>query len=142
MPKALKFAVALIAGVVVGGAVNMGIITAGPLLVTPPPGTDMTTAEGIKAAMPLLEPRHFLVPFLAHALGTLAGALVGAMMLVSHRSRVAFAIGGLYLVGGIMASLIIPAPAWFITTDLLLAYLPMAWLGLRVANQLRPVDAR
>ncbi|MDZ4258174.1 MAG: hypothetical protein U0974_12765 [Gemmatimonadales bacterium] len=139
MPKALKFAVALIAGVVVGGAVNMGIITAGPLLVTPPPGTDMTTAEGIKAAMPLLEPRHFLVPFLAHAFGTLAGAFVGAMMLVSHRSRVAFAIGGLYLVGGIMASLMIPAPAWFIATDLLLAYLPMAWLGLRGANKMRPV---
>lgn len=138
MPKALKFAVALIAGVVVGSAFNMGIITAGPLLVTPPPGTDMTTAEGIKAAMPLLEPRHFLVPFLAHAMGTLAGAVVGARMVVSLQSRVAFAIGGIFLVGGIMAGLMIPAPAWFIATDLLLAYLPMAWLGLRIANRLRP----
>ena len=38
-----------------------------------------------------------------------------------------------------MASLMIPAPAWFIATDLLLAYLPMAWLGLRGANKMRPV---
>lgn len=138
MPKTLKVAAALIAGVVVGSALNMGIITLGPALVAPPPGADMTTADGITAAMPLLEPKHFLVPFLAHAMGTLSGAMAGAMVVASHRSRVAFAIGGLSLAGGIMASLMIPAPAWFITTDLLLAYLPMAWLGLRIANRLRP----
>lgn len=138
MQNLVKLAFALIVGIVLGGVVNMGVLMLGPALVAPPPGADMTTAEGITAALPRLEPKHFLVPFLAHALGTLVGATAGAVLAVSHRSRVAYAVGGLYLLGGIAANLMIPAPAWFITLDLLLAYLPMAWLGLLIANRVRP----
>jgi hypothetical protein len=29
----------------------------------------------------------------------------------------------------------IPAPAWFIALDLVVAYLPMAWLATRVGNR-------
>lgn len=32
----------------------------------------------------------------------------------------------------------IPAPKWFIALDLVAAYLPMAWLGLSIANRLKP----
>jgi hypothetical protein len=32
----------------------------------------------------------------------------------------------------------IPAPTWFIALDLLAAYLPMAWLGLLLADRLKP----
>jgi hypothetical protein len=31
----------------------------------------------------------------------------------------------------------IPAPKWFLAVDLLLAYLPMAWLGGTLAGRLR-----
>lgn len=44
--------------------------------------------------------------------------------------------GVLYLCGGIAASLMIPAPAWFIALDLLLAYLPMAWLAVWLGTRL------
>lgn len=134
MPNGLRLALAIIAGIVVGGILNTAIITVGPHLIPPPPGTDMTTAEGLQAAMPLLEPRHFLMPFLAHALGTFAGAFVGVRIALTHHAAVAYTVGVVFLCGGIAASFMIPAPTWFIAADLLLAYLPMAWLGLRVAR--------
>jgi hypothetical protein len=78
------------------------------------------------------------MPFLAHAVGTLVGALAGSVIAVSRRSVVAYAIGTFFLFGGIAASVMIPAPKWFIVLDLATAYLPMAWLGLSIANHLRP----
>jgi len=138
MLNVLKLALALIVGLVCGGFVNMGIVLGGPLLIPPPAGADMTTAEGITAALPLLQPKHFLAPFLAHALGTLVGATVAALLAVSHRAVLASGVGVMFLVGGIAASRMIPAPTWFIALDLLVAYIPMAWLGLRIANQLKP----
>lgn len=138
MLNGLKLALALLVGLVCGSVVNMGIVTLGPMLILPPAGADMTTAEGIAAAMPLLEPKHFLAPFLAHALGSLVGACVAALIATTRRSPVAYAVGALFLAGGIAASTMIPAPTWFIALDLLAAYIPMAWIGLRVADALKP----
>lgn len=141
MPNALRIALALLLGLVIGSAVNMALVLLGPALIAPPAGADMTTAEGLKAAMPLLEPKHFLMPFLAHAAGTLVGALVASVIAVSKRAVVAYAVGVVFLCGGIAASFMIPAPAWFKVLDLAVAYLPMAYLGLSLANRLRPAAA-
>ena len=141
MSNLLRLALALILGLVAGSGVNMALITLGPALIAPPPGADMTSANGLKASMHLLEPRHFIMPFLAHALGTLLGALAGSLVAMSHRSIVAYTIGAAFLCGGIAASIMIPAPTWFKVLDLVAAYLPMAWLGLSIANRLKPVTA-
>lgn len=101
----------------------------------------MTTVEGLAAGLPLLEPRHLIVPVLAHALGTLVGAVGGALLATTHRAGIAYAIGVLFFCGGIAASVTIPAPVWFKVLDLGAAYLPMAWLGVRVARALRLADA-
>ena len=82
------------------------------------------------------------MPFLAHAVGTFVGALAGSVLAASHRSIVAYAIGTVFLGGGIAASFMIPAPTWFIVLDLAAAYLPMAWLGLTLADRLKPGAAR
>lgn len=142
MPTLLRNALALIVGIALGSGVNMALITIGPALIAPPPGVDMTTAEGLIAAMRVLEPKHFISPFLAHAVGTLAGALAGSVLAVSHRALIAYAIGVVFLCGGIAASFMIPAPTWFIVLDLAAAYLPMAWLGLSIANRLKPGVAK
>ncbi len=131
----LRNLLAVLAGVFVGGLVNMGLITVGPLIIPPPAGVDMTTAEGLQAGIALLEPRHFVFPFLAHALGTLVGAALTARLAVSHHARLALVIGVVFLVGGIMAATMIPAPSWFIALDLIAAYIPMAWLGGRLARR-------
>ena len=113
----------------------MGIIMVSGKLIPPPAGVDMTTVEGIKAAMPLLSPQHFLMPFLAHALGTLVSALVAAFIAVSHKMKFALGFGVFGLIGGIAAVMMIPAPLWFDVVDLVFAYLPMAYLGGMIASK-------
>jgi hypothetical protein len=133
MAPYLRNALAVIVGVVLGSVVNMAIVTLGPSLVPPPAGVDVKSAESLAKAMHLFEPRHFVMPFLAHALGTLVGAFAACLIAASRKSALAYAVGVFFLCGGIAASFMIPAPEWFIALDLLLAYLPMAWLGVRLA---------
>ena len=49
----------------------------------------------------------------------------------------AYAIGAFFLLGGVAASFMIPAPGWFIALDLLAAYIPMAWLAVRTGARFR-----
>lgn len=137
MPKLMRNVIAVLVGLVIGGCVNMGLIMLSPALVPPPTGVDMTTEEGLARGMKLLQPRHFVMPFLAHALGTLAGALAAYLMAASHKARFAYAIGFVYLCGGVAACFMIPAPAWFMALDLLVAYLPMAWLAIRIGTRMQ-----
>lgn len=130
---------AVVAGAVVGGTVNMGLIVAGAKLLPPPSGVDVNDVASIDAHIGEYSVLQLLSPFLAHALGTLAGALVAALLAPQSRLRVALAIGALFLAGGIMAVRMIPsAPLWFDALDLVVAYLPMAFLGARLAARLRP----
>ena len=138
MKTLLRNILALIAGLVIGGAVNMALITMSPTLIPPPPGVDVTDAASLARAMPLFAPRHFLMPFLAHALGTLAGALVAYLIAASHRARLSYVIGIANLCGGVAACFMIPAPAWFMALDLVVAYIPMAWLGIRLGARMAP----
>ena len=131
----LRGLLAVVLGLIAGSAVNMGLIVLGGQLLPPPVGMYLTTTEGLQAAMPLLEPRHFLFPFLAHALGTLAGALL-ATWIVGRVSKVpAVLIGLLFLAGGVASCFMLPAPRWFEVLDVLLAYIPFAWLGYLIAKK-------
>ena len=68
MHPILRNIIAIIAGVVIGSLVNMAIIMVSGSIITAPPGVDMTTEEGLKAGMPLLQPKHFIFPFFFIAL--------------------------------------------------------------------------
>jgi|SRR5688572_7893082 len=125
----LRNILGVIAGLIVGSVVNIALITIGPMVVPPPAGADTTTMEGIQAAMPLFETQHFVFPFLAHALGTLAGALVACLIATSHKAIISVVIGVVFLLGGIAAAYMLPAPFWYEALDLIAAYIPMAWLG-------------
>ena len=129
MKTFLRGLLAVILGLVVGSGVNMGLILLSPLIIPPPAGVDVREAKSLSSSIHLFEPRHFLFPFLAHALGTLCGSVVGYGVALRYRWGISFVIGVLFLGGGIAAAFMIPAPAWFIGLDLLMAYLPMAWLG-------------
>lgn len=133
MKRVLRLVLAVVAGLFVGSIVNMALVTAGGHVVAPPAGADVTTTEGLKASMHLFAPRHFLFPFLAHALGTLAGAFVATLATPGRTRGPAWVVGACFLAGGIAAVCMLPSPLWFAATDLLLAYLPMAWLGHRLA---------
>lgn len=131
--KIIRNILAVVVGIVVGGVVNMAIVMISGAMVTPPDGADMTTTEGIKAAMPLMEFKHFVMPFLAHAIGTLVGAFTAALIAVNNQLNMARIVGVFFLIGGIMMVVQIPTtPLWFKIVDLVLAYIPMACIGGRL----------
>jgi hypothetical protein len=128
---------AIILGLIVGSAVNMGLIMISGSVIPPPEGVDNTTAEGLKAGMHLFQPKHFLFPFLAHALGTFVGAFLAALIAAGRKMWFAMAIGGFFMAGGIMNILMLPSPVWFTIVDLAGAYLPMAYFAGKLANPKR-----
>ena len=134
MRNVLRWVLAIVVGFLAGSVVNMGLIMLGGQVIPPPGGVDVTTVEGLKASLHLFEPRHFLFPFLAHALGTFVGAAVATWLAPGRIAGPAYVVGGLFLLGGIANVAMLPAPVWFSALDLLLAYVPATWLGHRVAR--------
>lgn len=133
MHPILKNILAILVGALIGSTLNMAIITLSGSIIPPPAGSDNTTLEGLVASMHLFEPKHFIFPFLAHALGTFAGAFLTAMLAVSYQLKLALAIGVLFLAGGILMVLALPSPVWFTILDLGGAYIPMAYFGWSLA---------
>ena len=129
MISILKNILAIIAGIVFGSVVNMGIIKVSGSIIPPPEGTNVTTTEGLKAAMYLFQPKHFIFPFLAHALGTFAGAFMAALIAANHKMKFALGIGAFFLMGGIASVFMLPSPTWYTVLDLLGAYFPMAYFA-------------
>jgi hypothetical protein len=130
--KTLRNILAVIAGLVVGSIVNMLLVNVGPMVFPPPEGADITSMEGLKATIHLFEPQNFLFPFLGHALGTLVGALLAAAIASSRHMTLAIVVSCFFLAGGIANVFMLGGPVWFIVLDLVVAYLPMGWLGGRL----------
>ena len=120
---------AAMVGFVIGSVVNLGLITIGMSVIPLPEGTDVSTMEALRESMKLLAPVNFIFPLVAHALGTLTGTFVAAKLAASHQMKFAIGIGVSFLIGGIAMILNCGGPVWFIASDLLLAYVPMAFLG-------------
>lgn len=114
MHPVLRNILAVIAGLVAGSAINMGLIMFSSVVIPPPDGADLTTTEGLEASMHLMQPRHFIFPFLAHAAGTFAGALLAALIAATRKMIVALLAGLFFFAGG---------------------YFPMAWIAGRIASR-------
>jgi hypothetical protein len=134
MNPILRNILGVITGILVGGTVNGALISLSPHIIAPPAGYDLTTEEGLRAGMAMMQPKHFLMPFLAHALGTVVGAFIAAKIAATSKIIIAIAIGIVFMIGGIMMVMMLPSPLWFDITDLALAYIPMAYLGARFAR--------
>lgn len=134
MRPIIRNILAVIVGLVAGSAVNMGIIMISGSIIPPPEGVDNTTVEGLKAGIHLFQPKHFLFPFLAHAIGTFVGALLTAIIAANRKMLFALIIGLFFLVGGIANVLMLPSPIWFTIVDLVGAYIPMAYLAGKLAK--------
>ena len=129
MSPILKNLLAVVAGLIVGSMVNMGIVMLSGSVIPPPAGGDITTMEGLKATMHLFETKHFIFPFLAHALGTLVGAFIAAKIAATRKMFMALIIGVFFLIGGSINILMLGGPVWFTLLDLAVAYVPMAYFG-------------
>ncbi|MEN9522493.1 MAG: hypothetical protein RL065_870, partial [Bacteroidota bacterium] len=58
MNPIVKNILAVVVGLVAGGILNESLIMLGPHIIPPPPGAILTTPEGLKAAMAIMEPKH------------------------------------------------------------------------------------
>ena len=135
MNKIVRNVLAVITGIVLGSVVNMGIINLQDSFIALPEGVDFTNTESLQLSMHLFEPKHFIFPFLAHAIGTLVGAYLSARIAASHKMNFALGIGIFFLIGGISMVFMMPSPIWFAILDLSVAYIPMGWLSGRLATK-------
>ncbi len=133
MNPILRNILAVIAGLVLGSIANMAVLMVSNNVIPLPAGADNTTAEGLKATIHLFEPKHFIFPFLAHAIGTFVGAYVCARI-AAHKMVLAMFVGLFFLAGGIYMVVILPSPIWFTLVDLLGAYLPVAYFAGKIAS--------
>lgn len=132
MNPILKNILAIIIGWLFGSFVNMGFIQIGHLLF-PITGIDTNDINAYATVMPTLDFQYFIFPFLAHALGTFTGAIVAGIIATNNRMKFSLGIGTLFLLGGIAVNYMLPGPIWFTITDIFIAYIPMAWLGGKIA---------
>jgi hypothetical protein len=122
-----------VACVFAGGIANGLIISYSDSIIPAPAGSNLKTEEGLKAAMSMMEPKHFIMPFLAHAIGTLVGAFFVTLFIKDRKLFRALLVGFLFFLGGAWMVFELPSPLWFDAVDLGLAYIPMAWIGYKLA---------
>ncbi len=127
---------AVLLGLVLGSGANMALIVLGHSVVAPPPGVDPTDMDSLAASMHLFEPKHYIFPFLAHAVGTWVGALIAFLVGTGNRALLSWVVAAFFLAGGIANVMMLPAPMWFNMLDLLLAYIPMGWLAIDAGRKL------
>ena len=122
------------AGIVVASIVNMALIAVGHALVPLPPGADISSMERLSATIHLFEPQNYIFVFLAHALGPLVGTFVAMLIAVSHKTKIAVGMAVFFLLGGIAANVMIPAPLWFKAVDLIFAYIPTSLIAAKLGG--------
>jgi hypothetical protein len=125
---------AVVAGCIIGGLINMALIMVGIQIFPLPEGIDIMDPDSLTQNFHLLETKHFIFPLLAHAIGTLVGGFTAAKIATNNKLKLALLVGAFFLIGGIMEIMAHAGPMWFNVLDLLGAYIPMAWLGAKWAK--------
>ena len=125
MSPAVRNILAIIAGIVLGIIVNMGISNVAFMMVEFPeninredPEAILAFVEGLPASSPL-----WLLSMLAHVAGTAIGGLVTSRIAVTGHVRLAIGVGIFFLIGGILNKLQITHPIAIAIADVVL-YIP------------------
>ena len=88
--------IGVILGIIIGSIVNMWFINNSGTFIPYPEGYDPSSMETMKETFHLLESKHFIMPFVAHAMGTFVGALVAGFVAASKKVKIALIIGGFF----------------------------------------------
>ena len=134
MKSKIQNILGLLLGIIIGSIINMSIVTISGNLIPLPLGVNPEDVNSLRENIHLFESKHYIMPFLAHALGTLSGAFIASKIAVTKKKVYAYIVGLFFLVGGISAAFMIGTPILPTTIDLLFAYLPMAWIAHRFAQ--------
>ena len=133
MNSKLQNILGIILGIIIGSMVNMSIVSISCSLIPLPAGVNPEDVKSIRENIHMFQSKHYVIPFLAHALGTLSGAIIAAKIATSRKSTYANIIGLFFLVGGISAAAMIGTPILPTIVDLVFAYLPMAWIAYKLS---------
>ena len=134
MNATVRSLLAFLAGLVALAIAKYAATKLGAAIIPPPAGADLSTLEGFTAALPLFEAKHWIPAFFEHAVGSVAGGAAAALVAVRHKMKLALSIGALHMLGGVVAAAMLPIPVWVTVLDLVAMYLPMAWIGGRLAK--------
>ena len=105
----------------------------------PPPPQASSSPDVWQEYISTLEPIHMIAPLMAHWSGAFIGGLIMALLSMEAKMKHALIISGIVMVAGIMNAIQIPGqPLWFIALDLA-GYLPMGWLGWKLALKIKPI---
>ncbi len=116
---------AVLVGLAVGMAVNMGLIQLNSTLLYPAPeGTDMGDPEQLQAYMDTLPAAAFLVVMAAHLGQALLGGWLAACLAVKRPILLALIVGAFTMVGGIMMMKMVTGPPWMLVELPLYLLLP------------------
>jgi small basic protein len=134
MKSKIQNILGLLLGIIIGSIINMSIVTISGNLIPLPLGVNPEDVNSLRENTHLFESKHYIMPFLAHALGTFSGAFIASKIAVSKKKMYAYIVGLFFLIGGISAAYMIGTPILPTTIDLVLAYLPMAWIAHRFTH--------
>ena len=103
------------------------------------PSADQDALQAVwRAYFETLEPIHMAAPLLAHWNGAFCGALVAGLLTANRELKVPLIVAGFVMVGGIANAFMLPGqPVGLLVLDIA-GYLPMGWLGWKLAMRLRP----
>lgn len=132
----MKTIVAVVAGVVLGGAIVFVTEAVGHSLFPPPSDINLADPEDVTRLMASLPAGAFAMVLLGWFLGSLAGALVAFR--IARKAVAAWAVALVFILLTTVNFYMIPHPAWMIAAGLLIP-LASAWLALRLGGSAKRV---
>jgi hypothetical protein len=128
---------ALVVGIVAGGAFNMAIVTASHAAFPLPEGIDPNDFAALKAHVVAhgMPTGALIMVLVAHAGGSLVSGFVCGLIARRSWYVAGIGLGILWTCGGIAMLMMLPAPTWFAVADVVL-YVPAALLGVRLGGAL------
>jgi hypothetical protein len=128
---------AVVIGIVAGGAFNMAMVTASHAVYPLPEGIDSNDFEAFKAHVEAhgMPTGALIMVLVAHAGGSLVSGFVCGLIAMRPWYVAAIGLGILWTCGGIAMLMMLPAPTWFAVADVAL-YIPAAVLGVRLGGAL------
>jgi hypothetical protein len=128
MGQILRSVGAVLAGLLLGVLLMMGIELVGHVLYPLPAGVDPSDFEALKALLPTLPVGALLLVLLGWTVAPLAGGFTAAW--IARRAPVAHAlvVGLFFLAGGVATLLMMPHPLWFAVGGVAV-FLPAAYAG-------------
>src|SRR4051812_34857420 len=129
----IRSILAVMGGFLAGSLFNMAFIMLSWTVYPPPAGANLSDPATMNSYIASLPIGAFLIVLVAHEGGALVGGCAAALIGARFQLILGAIVGGLFLLGGIVNVLSMPAPLWFEVIDLLL-FVPCGILGAKLVR--------